>query len=152
MVAKPAASPTPAQVAMYGHIAARLRAFLAEKRWSPGDLNEAMGIKRSNTQVYGWINCRGTPGPVGAQRLAKAMGIRPGELMEKPSGEAGALTVLPAKPLPPRPLDVLQFAVQSDGNARIRLDCVLPFDKATPLLRTLLDAGLVVIGTKVEDD
>jgi hypothetical protein len=47
---------------------------------------------------------------------------------------------------------VLQFAVQSDGNARIRLDCVLPFEKATPLLRTLLDAGLVVLGTKADDD
>ena len=156
MVAAPAAPPTPAQVARYGHIAARLRAFLAEKSWSIGDLNQAMGIKRANTAIYGYVNCRGAPGPKVAAKLAKLMGCPESELRARdgkgpPPGQD--VTVLPAKPLPPRPLDVLQFAVQSDGNARIRLDCVLPFDKATPLLRTLLDAGLVVIGaTKVEDE
>ncbi len=140
---------------MYGHIAARLRAFLAERSWAVGDLNVAMGIKRTNTAAYGWVNCRGRPGPKIVAKLSKIIGCSESELLPRDGKEpppSQAVALLPAKPLPPRPLDVLQFAVQSDGNARIRLDCVLPFDKATPLLRTLLDAGLVVIGTKVEDD
>jgi hypothetical protein len=143
---------------MYGHIAARVRSFLAEKGWAAGDLNEAMGVKRSNTGIYALINCRSAPGEKLAVKLAKAIGCKPSELRARNGQQAleegGALMVLPPTPraaAPPRPLDVLQFAVQSDGNARIRLDCVLPFEKATPLLRTLLDAGLVVLG-KADDD
>jgi hypothetical protein len=39
---------------------------------------------------------------------------------------------------------VLSFTVNEDGNARIRLDASMPYDKAVPLLRLLLDAGMIV--------
>jgi hypothetical protein len=46
--------------------------------------------------------------------------------------------------------DVLGFSVGTDGMARLRLDVTLPLDQAAPLLRVLLDAG-VVLG-RVQND
>jgi hypothetical protein len=43
---------------------------------------------------------------------------------------------------PTRP--VLQFEVDGDGLARIRLDVSLPSADAVPLLRMLLDAGMIM--------
>jgi len=152
-----AAPPTPGQVALYGHIAARLRAFLAEKGWTIGDLNQqVLGVKRSNTAPYGWINCRGAPGPKITPKLARAMGIPESELRprdgKEPPPEALPAVLTARPPLPPRVVDVLSFAVQSDGNAKLRLDVVLPIERATPLLRMLLDAGLVMGPPQHEDE
>lgn len=42
-----------------------------------------------------------------------------------------------------RVVEVLAFTANNAGEARIRLDVTLPMAAATPLLRMLLDAGLV---------
>ena len=38
---------------------------------------------------------------------------------------------------------VLQFTVSADGTARIKLDAAMSLAAASPLLRILLDAGIV---------
>lgn len=143
---------TPHQIATYGHIAAAMRAFMKEKGYSPGDLNEAMGQVRSHTSVYHWLNGKAGPGPTTRPKLAKVMGISQAELMPRkpgapsasgaPSNELIERMNIPVKISPPR--DVLSFMVQEDGLARLRLDVTMPLVTAGPLLRMLLDAGVVM--------
>jgi hypothetical protein len=135
-------------VAKYGHIAARLREVLQQRGWKPGDLNRAIGHGAGHTSVYAWLAARGAPGPAIRGKVAAVTGIPVAELMMR---EAGAQALAP----PPRALgapqrvsaatrgSVLSFEVGATGEARIKLDIVLPLELATPLLRMLLDAGLV---------
>jgi hypothetical protein len=85
-------------------------------------------------------------------KLSKVTGIPEAELVQRQPGEppptstALAVPELPrrAMVLQHRAADVLSFTVQADGTARVKLDVVLPLDKAAPLLRTLLDNHLVL--------
>lgn len=150
MAHRKAAPPTPAQVAVYGHIATAMRAYLAEHKLRPSDMNERLGLHRTNTMIYGWINARAAPGPKHRTKLAKLLGIQPQDLLPREGAEilspAAARAIVKPTPTARSP-DVLQFSVAADGEARIRLDIQLPVEQATPLLRMLLDAGLV-LGTK----
>ena len=153
--AKPA---TPEQVAMFGHIAARLRGFMVERKWKAADLNQAIGRDRGNAGVFQWINGKGGPGPQMRAKLSKLTGIPETDLMIRRPGEAVTVERLPAvadrtpRVATARALggDVLGFNVGADGTARLRLDVTLPLATATPLLRMLLDAGIVF--DKGDDD
>jgi transcriptional regulator with XRE-family HTH domain len=120
------------QVAMYGHIAARLRAFLKERDWMPPDLSEALGQGRGSATVYKWLAATGAPAPRLRAKLAKATGIAETDLM-------------PRKPGVPAPAQAVALVTSPAriGEARIKLDLTLPLATATPLLRMLLDAGIV---------
>jgi transcriptional regulator with XRE-family HTH domain len=150
--AKPA---TRAEVAIYGHIAARLRAFLTERKMSIPDLSEALGLGRGSATAYKWLGAHGGPAAKMRAKLAKVTGIPEAELMPRKPGaapapsQAVAVVTSPAKLAPARVGDVLSFAVAVDGSARLRLDIVLPIASATPLLRMLLDAGIVFGGEPV---
>lgn len=148
---------TPEQIAMFGHITARLRGFMAERKWQVADLNQALGRDRANTGVYNYLNCKGAPAPETRVKLAKLTGIPEADLMMRPRpGDGAASERLPvvedrtpaARVAPARALggDVLGFNVAADGTARLRLDVTLPLATATPLLRMLLDAGIVFGG------
>lgn len=139
-------SPNPNQVAMFGHIAIALRQFLNTKGWKPRDLNKAMGFDPGYSAGYQWINGKGAPGPQYRTKLAKLTGLPEEKFMRRNPGKAlVTLATLPALPAPKIKLasEVLNFSVASDGNARIKLDVSLPMHLANPLLRMLLDAGLV---------
>jgi transcriptional regulator with XRE-family HTH domain len=136
------------QVAMYGHIAARLRAFLKERDWMPPDLSEALGQGRGSATVYKWLAATGAPAPRLRAKLAKATGIAETDLMPRKPGvpapaQAVALVTSPARIGPTRAVEALSFVVTATGEARIKLDLTLPLATATPLLRMLLDAGIV---------
>jgi transcriptional regulator with XRE-family HTH domain len=142
---------TPEQILMFGHIATALRKIIDDRGWKAGDFNQAMGLKRSNTAIYQFLNGKMAPGPEARIKISKMFGIpieqlTPQRLSDKPSA---IVTYKPSKsPIIAnynRPSDVLSFAVTADGNARLKLDVVLSLDKATPLLRMLLDAGLVFL-------
>jgi hypothetical protein len=66
---------TPLQAQMYGHVAAALKQGIQLKGWSIGDFNEAMGQKRTNTAVYGWLRGNSAPGPSRRLKLAKLFGL-----------------------------------------------------------------------------
>ena len=151
-----AAPATPQQIAAYGHIAAALRDYLKRTGKDVGDLNKAIGVPRGHTSVYHWLNGKGGPGPENRVKLAKLLGCQPDDLAAKVRGKAPDAPVAgpvgkmlqqlqrPPAPHPaPRQGDVLAFTVQQDGTARIRLDATLPVATAMPLLRMLLDAGVV---------
>jgi transcriptional regulator with XRE-family HTH domain len=145
MASKPA---TRAEIAIYGHIAARLRAFLAERGMTIPELSEALGLPRGSATTYKWLSGKGGPATVLRAKLAKVTGIPEAELMPRRPGDpapsqAVATLPAPAKLAPVRVGDVLSFAVTANGEARIKLDIVLPLASATPLLRMLLDAGIV---------
>lgn len=141
--AKPA---TPEQIAQNGHIAATIRAVMKQRGWKMPDLNEALGKPRGDAGIFKWVHATGAPSPRGRALLSKALGIPETELMPRMPGapsQAVAASSAPAKLAPVRVGDVLSFAVSADGAARIKLDVVLPLATATPLLRMLLDAGIV---------
>lgn len=152
-----AKSPNPHQIAMYGHIARVLQNFMAKKDWNVGDLNHAMGFDRSYSAGYQWVNGKSGPGPKLCIKLAKVTGIPVAELTphKLPRLKGSALVTLPvSNPSSslPGPLvatrkvaasEVLSFGVASDGQATIKLNATMPMHLAVPLLRMLLDAGLV---------
>jgi hypothetical protein len=121
--------------------------------WKPADLNRAIGRPRGAPHVYAYINAKGAPRADARKLIAKALGIPEAQLMRRrvngPQVEVAAEPVLRIEgPLrtpqagPTRP--VLQFEVDGDGLARIRLDVSLPSADAVPLLRMLLDAGMIM--------
>ena len=148
-----ATSPNPKQIAMFGHIARALQA----KGWKPTDLNQAMGFDRSYSSAYQWINGKSAPGNKHRAKLSQVTGIPERDLTSrKLKGSAVVALPLPSLPVTTtavamtKPSEVLGFSVANDGNARIKLDVTLPMNLATPLLRMLLDAGLV-IGSQTND-
>jgi transcriptional regulator with XRE-family HTH domain len=146
------ATPTPFQIARFGHIAVLLRTEMEKRKWNGGDLSQAIGLDRDSTRIYPWLKGTGAPGPNLRPKIAKVLGVEESELMGR---NVSAKFDLPPRVAPLAAIattktgDVLAFNVASDGMARIRLDVTLPVDEATPLLRMLLDAGFV-LGKKVE--
>jgi transcriptional regulator with XRE-family HTH domain len=146
---------TPLQVAMFGHVAAALRKAMAARDWKPADLNRAMGKPRGHTGIYNWINGKGAPTEKNRALVSKALGIPEAQLTRRhvdgPPVEVAAEPALriegphrTPQAGPTRP--VLQFEVDGEGMGRIRLDVSLPSAQAVPLLRLLLDAGMIIGG------
>jgi hypothetical protein len=135
-------------IAKYGHVASAVRAFLARKEWKPADLNEALGLDRSSAQPYNWIAGKGAPGPELRVKLGKLMHVAPEtlamrKLNQAPPAETRALAIRPSA-MQTSSAPVLWFSVAADGVARIKLDLTLPIAQGGPLIRMLLDAGLVM--------
>jgi hypothetical protein len=142
----PATKPaTPEQILMYGHIAAALRSFMEKKGWGPADLNHAMGKDRSYSAGYQLVNGKTGAGSKLLPKLMKITGLSAEQLtMRKIKTMSKSTAIVTYKPSKTSRLnDVLVFSVTSDGKARIKVDIELPLESATPLLRMLLDAGLV---------
>jgi transcriptional regulator with XRE-family HTH domain len=147
---------TPLQIARNGHIAILIRRQLEERQWSIPDLHERIGLSRASATAYHWLASAGAPGPKYVRKLAKLLGVpetefAPRELdreqLPAVLAAPGYPTVGPSKPAvrsPPPSGDVLGFTVGSDGMARLRVDVRLPLEAAAPLLRLLLDAGIVM--------
>ena len=158
----PSIPPTALELARFGHVAATIRAALESKGWTVAELNAALGKERGDAGAYKWISGKGAPNPVNAQRIAKVLNVSTSDLVARDVPEATlAKPLLPAITTTigePRKVDgppakrpeVLSFSVDDEGRARIKLDVSLPVGDATPLLRMLLDAGLVMGGRSVE--
>jgi hypothetical protein len=123
-------------------LAGLLRALLKQKGWSLPDFNEALGKPRDYTPSRDWISGARSPRPVQLEAIEKL-------LRKEAPADAPKLLTGPVIAAAKRVGDVLSFTVTAEGEARIRLDIVLPVATATPLLRMLLDAGLV-FGDKAE--
>jgi hypothetical protein len=139
-----------ADIARYGHVAAALRAAMKTHKWSMGDLSQALGMGRQSTVPYPWLKGSGAPGPDNRAKLAALLSIPEVDLMPRDSAVRIAKAVgdavvphAPTKPVAVRPVDALLFRVTADGEAQIKLDVTLPLATARPLLRMLLDAGVV---------
>ena len=143
--------PTAVQVAKFGHSTATIREALKKKGWEISDLNLALGKDRGNALPYHWVNGKGCPSPRYAALVAKALNVDIADLaprdvrevsLVKPKVDVVRVTAPP--PGQRAPGDVLTFSVDREGNARIKLDAVLPVEQAAPLFRMLLDAGIVM--------
>ena len=149
------AKPTPDQIAMFGHIATALRAVMQHHHWSVGDMHERLGMERSNTTLYGHLACRAAPSPKLRAKMAKTFGIPETELMKRDlvTGQTMVTVHEPRQHImkPMSPLPVLSFTVDASGMARIKLDAAMSLAAASPLLRILLDAGIVP-STQGDDD
>jgi hypothetical protein len=138
---------TPDQLARYGHIAVFLREEMAKREWTAGHLTQALELSPQSTTVYTWLRGSGAPHRMMRSRLAALFAVHESTFMGREiAGPVKASAPAPRKtPAPPvrATQDVLSFSVDANGQARIRLDATLPLAVAAPLLRMLLDAGIV---------
>jgi transcriptional regulator with XRE-family HTH domain len=145
---------TALQVARNGHMAATLRQALAQRGWTPGDLNEALQKPKGHVTVYAWLSAKGAPGPETRAKLAKLLNVSGTDLRPRDEPEdAMPVVTSPTTAVPParRVGEALSFTINEAGAARIRLDVTLPLAQAMPLVRLLLDAEAVTrIGETLE--
>jgi hypothetical protein len=116
-------------------------------------------MPRGYSGTYHWINGTGGPGQAYQRKLAKIFGVSAETFAPKAlngTDKAPVPAVLPGYTVTPKPPgvrtmggDVMAFTVYQDGQARVKLDVVLPLAQAAPLFRVLLDAGLVLGGSTV---
>jgi transcriptional regulator with XRE-family HTH domain len=141
---------TAEQIAIYGSVAAKIRAAMAARGWTPADFNEAMGRDRSNGAIYHWMACKGAPGIRSRAEVAKILGLKEADLIPHEEGDGRAVVVKEQgrrdDVMPPTPplRDVLSFTINSEGMARLKCDVTLPAVKGASLLQILLNAGLVM--------
>jgi transcriptional regulator with XRE-family HTH domain len=141
---------------MNGHIAAALREYMTQHELSAGDFNQLLGYERGNTGIYQWLRAKTAPGDRLRAKLHKVTGIPLASLTPRDvdtptqvtTTEPRAVSTI-LRPMSPNP--VLQFTVSADGTARIKLDAAMSLAAASPLLRILLDAGIVP-NTQGDDD
>lgn len=147
---KTAKTPTPDAIATYGHIAARVRAELTRRNMTVRQLNLALGVRVDSSMPYMWMTCRSAPNPTMRGKLAKILAIPETELMKREGGQQAPVPAV-IEPRAQRPAEVLAFTINNAGEARIRLDTSLPVERAMPLVRMLLDAGLVLARQHIEE-
>lgn len=138
---------TPDQIARFGHIAAAVREALISKGMTPGEFNIAAGFNRESTYIYQIRSGKQAPSPRLVEALHQVLGINRSDLKPKGKVKMGR-PYNPPVVLPVaegvRVHDVLGFNLDNAGNARLRLDLTAPVDTVVPLLRMLLDMGLVI--------
>jgi len=135
----------PATMPRFPVLAATLRGYMMREGITARDLNDRLGVRRVNSSTHGWIAGTQKPQTKTLAKIAKLTGVPVTQLIgEEPRGvadvpvvAAGVVAVAPVH-------DMLLVAFRSDGTARIRMDVTLDHTRAMPLLRTLMDAGLVV--------
>ena len=136
-------SASPYQILQFGHTATALRKVIESKGWTMAELVRQIGFTKSHSGVYAWVNGTSQIPEIHREKLSKITGIPISELTPRDPENVPAVYSFPKATPTTRTGDVLAFTVASDGNARIKLDVSLPVDRAMPLLRMLLDAGLV---------
>lgn len=137
---------TPLQIAKYGHVAELLRREMLARGLTMVQLAKALNT--TSAAVSHWTRCQNGPGTKMRRNLAKLLGVEPAflkarevrELETEARANTKTLEITLRKQHIP---DVLSFTVDAEGNARLRLDVILPIEHAAPLFRLLLDAGLV---------
>lgn len=141
----PTAPPNPAA---FGHIASLLRIKMAEHNLKSQELSKKLNC--SPSAVYFWLRANNSPGPEMRSKLSKMFNISETDLLPKRSvvlSESKALIVTAKKPSavyrPTNTHNPLVFTITSEGMANIKMDVTMPLEVAQPLLRMLLDAGIV---------
>ena len=126
--------PKPELVAM----ATFLRAELNARGWSVITLNEHLGIKRTATAAYPWLNGTHSPNAMYIDRLEKLFPDAPKGIFYPKASVKMEDNVVPMLRTT-RSNNPLQFNVMPDGAARLQLDITGPLDELSVLLRMLLD-------------
>ena len=136
---------TAKQLAMFGHIAVALREWMERENVSVKELNTRLGVNATNTGVYNFLNAKHAPGMGLRARLASVTGIPESDLLPRSHGQSLAVATVkpPLVATPVKARDVLSFVVDGNGMATINLHAMLPLETAMPLLRMILDAGVV---------
>jgi transcriptional regulator with XRE-family HTH domain len=135
---------TPIQIARNGHIAALIRDYLKREGMSTAALGHKLGV--SGSAVSLWVHSKGAPREKFRPKLAKILGVGVERLLTPSPQTAISTRVLTMKPQ--RQAEILGYSLDESGYARIRLDITLPQNLAAPLLRMILDAGIILPQTK----
>lgn len=128
-----------------GHeFARRLHRLLAEKGWNQSELARRAsaympdGMRLGRDSVSQWMNRPSTPDPVRLEAVAKALGVRP-------------IDLVPAHVLPSTKHDMPDFSIEASADSEsmfVRINQRLPYEIALEVQR------LVLLGRKQlkEDD
>ena len=143
---------TPEQIARFGHVAAVLRKYMAEQNINTTELNKQLGYVGSNPGAYKWLASKGGPSPKARAKVTALTGIPESELtprawLERPAlGSRVHRVILPHEepPVICETRDLLQFNVDSNGIATIKLTAKLKLEDAMPLIQAIVQAGIVM--------
>jgi hypothetical protein len=144
------------QILRYGHIAAAIREAMPKANMKrPVDLAKALGKPGHGGLVSNWLMAKGAPGDTYRTKVSKLLHIqqkdlRPRKLLDGKSapaeieeGEPQSFALV-KRGVFGKQVPVLSFQATADGQARIQVDVTMAVDRAMPLFRMLLDAGLVL--------
>lgn len=133
------------QIAKWGHIAGVVRAALEAKHMTVSQFNEAAGLARHNSEIYQIRACKSGASPRMARLIHKILGVPVADLAPRAPSKmpTRALTLAP-RPYHRSATDVLGFSIDEAGKARLKLDFTATPDVVVPILRMLLDLGLVI--------
>lgn len=138
---------SPEQIAKWGHIAGIVRAALEAKGMTVSQFNEAAGLARHNSEIYQIRACKSGASPRMARLIHKILGVPVADLAPR----APVKMPIPSKALAISPrsyhrsaTDVLGFSIDEGGKARLKLDFTASPEVVVPILRMLLDLGLVI--------
>jgi hypothetical protein len=146
--------PSAHELARYGHVAAAISGAMQAKGLTAASLGRLINPTSTNPAAipHPWINGKGAPSRNARAKVAKVLGLAADAITPLPPdatpAEAAAVhagvPALAMAAVKARTPDVLTFTVEAGGMARLRLDVTLPVAAAVPLLRMILDAGLVL--------
>lgn len=141
---------TAAQLAKYGHVATLLRAYAQTHNSGAKEITKALGLE-NNGQVYKWFAGKAGIGPKFRTKVAKMIGCSPDDLRMREVGEKLPIPVQALMPTRKVVSKLLEFDVNSDGEAHIKLDLTMPVPAAMPFLRLLMDVGVLVGKMNLEE-
>lgn len=147
---------TPDQILKYGHIAALVREALEAKGLSPADFNHEAGFARDSTFIYQVRSGKQPPSPRMVEALHKVLGINRSDLRPRTTTRMPKSIGRPPALINPETggkiHDILGFSIDNAGNGRLKLDLIASIDTVVPLLRMLLDMGLVISQNAAKDE
>jgi hypothetical protein len=168
-----AQQPSPRQLERCGHIAKAINNYLEKSGIGPAEFQKQLDLPKNTTAVYAWKLAKSAPPVELRPKISKLTGIPIEQLTPTWEGTTGGaqprsgkkkqtptevIEHIEAMPEPRKLIGrmssaetPLSFQVLSNGECRIRLDITLPVEQGAPLLRMLLDAG-IVYGTKQENN
>lgn len=138
-----------ATVIRHPEIAAAMREAMERKGLKTADINVHLGLKRAEPQAYNWVSGRSSPAKKIRPQVAKLLDLDVADLTPRPlvtlNGQADAAAALQVRQPVVRTLahDQLSFALQADGQARLRLDLVGPAERVGEILLLLMKQQLV---------
>lgn len=130
------------------HMAAFIRAELANNGWTMADLNAKLGMSRGSTIAYPWIHASVAPSEDNVTKLltlfphAPAGTFLPKEPVTMATYDEPSNNIVPMRSVR-NSGNPLQFSVSPDGTARLQLDVSGPIESMSALLRMLLDQNVL---------
>jgi hypothetical protein len=134
-MSKPA---TALQVARYGHIAAAIRQAMQQRSMTPRDVSNQLGLHKTATTVYPWINGIAAPVPKYHSKLMRVLGLTKEQITARDVDPPPSTALVVAKTQPKRSMNVdkqrqlhtFSMVMMPNGQCHVHIDMLLPWELA----------------------